>query len=247
MTEPVVHVHADKQALADAAGARLQLALVESLEAGSGPVHLVLTGGSMGSAILASLGSATSFDLIDWDRVHLWWGDERYLPAGDPERNQTQNGEALLDHIHVPAGNIHTVAGPDTAESAEASAAAYGAALRADGSGEFDITLLGVGPDGHIASLFPHHPAQRTENAIAIAVHDSPKPPPDRVSLTFECLNRSRRVWFLVAGKDKAEAVAAALRDGADRWDVPASGVKGSAETLWLLDAEAAGRLPDQD
>ena len=84
----------------------------------------------------------------------------------------------------------------------------------------------------------------RTEDAIATAVHDSPTPPPDRVSLTFECLNRSTRVWFIVAGEDKAEAVADALAPDADRWDVPASGVRGEVETLWLLDAPAATHLP---
>ena len=100
--------------------------------------------------------------------------------------------------------------------------------------------LFGVGPDGHVASLFPHHPAQRQTDAIAVAVHDSPKPPPDRVSLTFECFERSHEVWFLVAGGDKAEAVAAALAPGADRWDVPAAGPRGTDATLWLVDADAA-------
>ncbi len=103
--------------------------------------------------------------------------------------------------------------------------------------------LFGVGPDGHVASLFPHHPAQRQTDAIAVAVHDSPKPPPDRVSLTFECFDRSHEVWFLVAGSDKAASVAAALGPGADRWDVPAAGPRGSEATLWLLDADAASAL----
>jgi 6-phosphogluconolactonase len=242
---PQVEVHPDKQTLADAAGGRLLGALVALQQERPGPIHLVLTGGSMGSAILAALGAAPDADTIDWGRLHLWWGDERYLPAGDPERNQTQNGQALFDAVPIPAANVHAVAGPDTSESAEASAEAYSQAVRSDGSGSFDITLLGVGPDGHIASLFPHHPAQRTTGAIAIAVHDSPKPPPDRVSLTFECLERSRQVWFLVSGADKAQAVADALAPDADRWDVPASGVKGEDATLWLLDAAAAGKVGD--
>lgn len=240
---PRIVVHPDKQSLADEAGGRLLLGIVDAQERHDGPVHLCLTGGSMGSAILASLGALPSVDSVEWDRLHLWWGDERYLPAGDPDRNQTQNFEALFDSVPIPAANVHAVAGPDTTDSAEASAELYAAEVRAAGSGAFDIMLLGVGPDGHIASLFPHHPAQRTEDAIAIAVHDSPKPPPDRVSLTFECLNRSTRVWFLVAGEDKAQAVANALAEGADRWDVPASGVRGEVETLWLLDAPAASLL----
>jgi 6-phosphogluconolactonase len=105
------------------------------------------------------------------------------------------------------------------------------------------VVVLGVGPDGHVASLFPHHPAQRIDDTIAIAVHDSPKPPPDRVSLTFSCLNRAREVWFLVAGDDKADAVRTATAGGADRWDVPASGVRGRVATRWLVDVAAAGHL----
>lgn len=238
-----VVVHEDKQALSHAVGARLLMGLIDAQERHDGPVHLCLTGGSMGSAVLASLGSLSDAGEIEWERLHLWWGDERYLPAGDPDRNETQNFEAFFDSVPIPAANVHAVAGPDTSESAEASAEQYAGELREHGTGAFDIMLLGMGPDGHIASLFPHHPAQRTEDAIAVAVHDSPKPPPDRVSLTFECLNRSNRVWFIVAGEDKAEAVARALSPGADRWDVPASGVTGELETLWLLDAPAASQL----
>lgn len=242
---PQVEVHPDKQSLAEASGARLLLGLVDAQERHDGPVHLVLTGGSMGSAILASLGTMPDSGSIHWDRIHLWWGDERYLPSGDPDRNQTQNGAALLDSVPVPAANVHAVGGPDTSTSAEESAAAYARTVEEQAAGGFDIVLLGVGPDGHVASLFPHHPAQRTEGTPAIAVHDSPKPPPDRVSLTFECLDRTRQVWFLVSGADKAEAVAQALAPGTDRWDVPASGPKGEELTIWLLDADAAGQVGD--
>ena len=116
--------------------------------------------------------------------------------------------------------------------------------MRTHGGGLFDVVLLGMGPDGHVASLFPQHPAQLVSDAIAVAVHDSPKPPPDRVSLTFECLARSRQVWLLVAGADKAPAVCRALTPGAQRWDVPAAGVRGLDATLWLVDVEAASELP---
>ena len=145
---------------------------------------------------------------VDWSTVSVWWGDERYLPAGDPDRNDTQNDAAGLDRLGLDPANVHRVPGPDASESAEDSARARTAAtVRGSGGGEFDVMILGVGPDGHVASLFPGHPAQLTTDAIAVAVHDSPKPPPDRVSLTFECLSRSDRVWFLVAGADKAQAV----------------------------------------
>jgi 6-phosphogluconolactonase len=102
--------------------------------------------------------------------------------------------------------------------------------------------MLGVGPDGHVASLFPGHEALDATDAVAVAVHDSPKPPPDRVSLTFEALDRARAVWFLVSGDGKADAVAAALAGG-DLHEVPARGVSGEQETLWLLDEAAASSL----
>jgi 6-phosphogluconolactonase len=239
---PVVVVHPDKQQLADASGARLALALADVQAAGRDG-QVALTGGSMGSAIIAAVAASPLRTLVDWSRVALWWGDERYLAAGDPDRNDTQNDEAGLAGLGLDPAHVHRVAGPDASASAEASADAYGAVLRQDGTGAFDIVLLGVGPDGHVASMFPHHPAQRVEGAIAVAVHDAPKPPPDRVSLTFECLNRTREVWFLVAGDDKGEAVAAALAPAADRWDVPASGVRGTEATRWLVDAAAASRL----
>lgn len=240
---PRVVVHPDRQVLADGVAARLVTTLLD-LQSVQEEVHLSLTGGSMGSAVLASVRTTPASAGIDWSAVHVWWGDERYLPSGDPERNETQNSEALLQHVPIPPANVHAVAGPDASDSAEASAEAYGAAVRATRHGQWDVMLLGVGPDGHVASLFPHHAAQRTVDAVATAVHDSPKPPPDRVSLTFECLERSARVWFVVAGADKAPAVAAALTPGTDRWDVPAAGVTGTVETLWLLDPEAAGALP---
>jgi 6-phosphogluconolactonase len=240
--DPLVVIHPGKQELADACGARLALALADAQSSGR-VAHLVLTGGSMGSAVIASLVASPLRALVDWSRVEVWWGDERYLPAGDPDRNDTQNDEAGLGSLGLVEERVHRVLGPDASGSAAASADAYATAVREAHGGLFDIVLLGVGPDGHVASLFPHHPAQRTEGVAAVAVHDSPKPPPDRVSLTFECLARTREVWFLVAGDDKAEAVAAALAPGADRWDVPASGVRGTVATRWLVDAAAASRF----
>lgn len=239
---PVVVVHPGKQPLADAAAARLVTALVDAL-AQKPEVQIALTGGSMGSAIIASLVKVPARSAVDWSRVRVWWGDERYLPTGDPDRNDTQNDAAGLTELGLDPQKVHRVAGPDTTRSAEQSAQQYGEALREHGTGAFEVVVLGVGPDGHVASLFPHHEAQRITGAVAVAVHDSPKPPPDRVSLTFECLERTRQVWFLVSGSDKADAVAAALSPGADPWDVPASGPKGTDVTVWLVDQAAASDL----
>lgn len=240
---PVVIVHPDKLAVADAAAARLLVALLDALCVRE-EVHVALTGGSLGSEVLASIGRSPIARIVDWTRVHLWWGDERYLPDGDPERNETQNRAALLDQLPLDPAKIHAIAGPDRSDSPEASAAAYETALRTHGEGLWDFVLLGMGPDGHVASLFPHHPAQLLDDTLVVAVHDSPKPPPDRVSLTFERLSCSRQVWLLVAGADKAPAVCRALTPGAHRWDVPAAGVRGREATLWLVDLQAAAELP---
>jgi 6-phosphogluconolactonase len=239
---PRVVVHPDKQSLADAAAARLVIALLDA-QAGGQEAQVALTGGSMGSAIIASVAAVPGRSAVDWSRVRVWWGDERYLPAGDADRNDAQNDAAGLSALGLDPDKIHRVAGPESSGSAEASAEAYGQTLREHGKGSFDVVLLGVGPDGHVASLFPHHPGQLVTDTLAVAVHECPKPPSDRVTLTFECLDRARAVWFLVSGPDKADAVASALAPGADRWDVPASGVAGQESTLWLVDADASSKL----
>jgi 6-phosphogluconolactonase len=239
--EAVVVVHPDRQSLADGAAARLAVALLDAIAA-RGVAHVSMTGGSMGSEIVRSLAAEPARTAVDWSRVHVWWGDERYLPAGDPDRNDTQNDDAGLTSLGLDPANVHRVAGPDGSESAEDSARRYSEALHAAGSDLFDVVVLGVGPDGHVASLFPHHPVASVVGSPAVAVHDSPKPPPTRVSLTRECLERSREVWFLVSGADKADAVRRGV--GGDSFEnTPAAHVHGEERTLWLLDPDAATGL----
>lgn len=244
---PLVIVHPDKQVLADASGARLVSAVTEA-QAARGLAHVVLTGGSMGSAILASVAASRARDAIDWSALHVWWGDERWLPAGDPERNETQNRAALLDLVPIPREHLHVMAPSDGGLTPEEAATAYETEVRRslhsrdDDLAVFDVVLLGVGPDGHIASMFPGHPGLQARDAIAVAVHDSPKPPPTRISLTLTCLGRSREVWFLVAGADKATAVSRGVA-GDDVERTPAAGVRGRDRTLWLVDRAAAGAL----
>jgi 6-phosphogluconolactonase len=246
--DPVVIVHPGTQLLADASGARLLTGILDA-QAMRGEAHVVLTGGSMGSAILASLGASPARDAIDWSRVHLWWGDERFLPEGDPDRNETQNRAALLDAVPLDPRKVHAMPGPDGPDGDDVDAAAgwYAAELAAaapDGAASpvFDIVLLGMGPDAHVASLFPGHPDQLTQGVSAAAVRNSPKPPPMRITLTFEALRRSERVWFIVAGADKAHAVAVSVA-GAGPEESSAAQVRGIEETLWLVDAEAASEL----
>lgn len=236
-----VLVHPGKQELSDAIAARLVTAILDA-QARRDVVQVSLTGGSLGSDLWSSVAASGARSAVDWSRVEVWWGDERYLPAGDPDRNDVQNDAAGLAGLGLDPTKVHRVLGPDASDSAEASAAAYAQEVRACGAGSFDVMILGVGPDGHVASLFPGHPAQQSADAIAVAVHDSPKPPPDRVSLTFEAIRRSREVWFVVAGSDKAAAVANGVR-GVGPDVSSAAQVQGEERTLWLLDAEAAGEL----
>ena len=234
-------VHRDSETLAADVVSRLLERLEDAQSRGEVP-QIGLTGGSIAEAVHRELARRAGDSSVDWSRVEFWWGDERFVPAGSPDRNAGQAAEALLDHLAVDPARVHPVGTSDAFATAEDAAAAYGDTIRTHGAGAFEVLMLGVGPDGHIASLFPGHPALDVGDAIAVAVHDSPKPPPDRVSLTFGALNRSRAVWFLVSGAEKADAVAAALTGG-DVHEIPARGVVGQVETLWLVDEAAASAL----
>ncbi|WP_069385982.1 6-phosphogluconolactonase [Cellulosimicrobium cellulans] len=240
-----VVVHPDASVLAEAVASRLVTALLDA-QSVRRPVHVVLTGGTVGIASLAALARHPVRDAVDWTGVHLWWGDERFLPTGDGDRNETQAREALLDQLaQLPAGNVHPMPAADAAATPEDSAAAYAAELAAYAPAgavvpEFDVLLLGMGPDGHVASLFPGHPGLDVTGMPTAGVHGSPKPPPERVTLTFEALAAARQVWVVAAGAEKAPAVASAL-GGADVHDTPAAGVAGTERTLWLVDAAATG------
>jgi 6-phosphogluconolactonase len=248
---PMVVVHHDKTLLADSAAARLVMAIVDA-QSSRGQADVVLTGGSMGWAVLVSLGHSPAKDAIDWRRLNVWWSDERFLPAGDPGRNETQARQALLDAVPLDPARVHPMPasdGPDGAD-VDAAAARYARELAAAAPAghdvpEFDVLMLGVGPDAHVASLFPEHPALHERDASAIGVRGAPKPPPLRVSMTFPSLSAARDVWFLVSGADKAGAVGLAL-SGAGQMQAPAAGVTGIRSTTWLLDRDAATHVPTQ-
>jgi 6-phosphogluconolactonase len=245
VTEPRIEVHEDKHALAVAVAGELLARIVDAQVDGGVP-QLALTGGSVADAVHKELtrlteGSELS-DEVDWTRVVFWWGDERFVEPASPDRNERQARESFLDQVDIDPAKVHPMPSTETADSAEEGAAAYGEELRAFGGGLFEVVMLGVGPDAHVASLFPGYP-QLDLDDIALAVHDSPKPPPDRITLTLPCLNRSKAVWFIVSGEDKADAVALALAEGTDVHDAPAAGVSGQDETIWFLDRAAASKL----
>ncbi len=235
-----IEVQPDAQSLATAVAGELLSRLAGIQTAGRVP-SIVLTGGTISEVIHRELVRLTPGSEVDWSLVDLWWGDERYVEPSSPDRNAGQARAALLDHVPVDPARVHEMPASTFGEL-DAAAAAYSDELRTHGSGEFDIVMLGVGPDGHVASLFPGSAQLDVDDRMAVAVTDSPKPPPERISLTFAALNRARSVWFLVSGPAKADAVAAAL-GGADLHAIPATGVSGSEETIWFVDHEAAANL----
>ncbi|GAA3948774.1 6-phosphogluconolactonase [Microbacterium soli] len=212
--------------------------------------HICLTGGSMGGAVLAAAAEDERIQTIDWSLVHFWWGDERFVERDDPDRNSLQSRRALLDGLSIPAENIHETAAPSDGLSLDDAAAAYAAELaRFSKSGEgwpsFAVCFLGVGPDGHIASLFPDRPEVTVTDVAALPVRDSPKPPPERITLTRPVLNSSKRVWMVLTGSDKASALGLALA-GASYATVPVAGAKGRRRTVFFVDEAAASEVsPD--
>jgi 6-phosphogluconolactonase len=243
---PTIEKFPDSDALVAAATERL-IDAIDAAVTARGRALIVLTGGGNGNGLLRRL--SASAQQVDWSKVHLFWGDERYVPEDDDERNEKQAREALIDHVAIPASNVHPIAASDGDFEGDLAAAAlaYEQVLAAYAESSpsaptFDVHLLGVGPEGHINSLFPDTPAVRETSALVVGVEDSPKPPPRRITLTLPAVQNSREVWLLVSGSAKAEAVAAAV-NGADPVDVPAAGAVGRERTVWLLDAEAAAKL----
>ncbi|HET7174125.1 MAG TPA: 6-phosphogluconolactonase [Nocardioidaceae bacterium] len=250
MTAATVIIHRSPELLAAAAAARLVTTLVDVQSAGRVP-RLVLTGGRIADRIHRTLAESAARDSVDWGRLEIWWGDERFLPADDPDRNERQARSALLDLVPIDPGLVHPMPAPgDVGGDPETAAERYAAALAAAAGPEdhgrvptFDVLMLGVGPDGHVASLFPEQPALYDEARTVTAVRGAPKPPPTRITMTMPTLSRAHEVWFCVSGREKARAVHLAL-GAAGAVQVPAAGPRGMRRTLWLLDREAAAGVP---
>lgn len=245
MSETSVLQFLDAQALIDAARSRF-VEVVVAAQADRGSASVVLTGGGTGIALLEALREDSG--AIDWSQVDVYFGDERFLPSGDPERNEVQARNALLDHVPVHPDRVFPMAASDGPHGSDARLAAvtYAQILGSHSEGNhtpaFDIHLLGMGGEGHINSLFPHTDAVCEKTHYVVAVEDSPKPPPVRITLTLPAIQRAQHVWLLVSGAAKAEAVSAAV-GGADPVDIPSAGALGSTSTIWFLDADAASGL----
>ncbi|MFN2539263.1 MAG: 6-phosphogluconolactonase [Mycobacteriales bacterium] len=248
MSGLTVVVHKDAALLAEAVAARLLTRLVDA-QAQRGRASVVLTGGGVGIAALEAVRRAPARAAVDWSRVDVWWGDERFVEAGSAERNDAQARSALLDHVPLDPARVHPMGAPGGPDGDDVDAAArrYADELLRGASDDhevplFDVLLLGMGAEGHVASIFPESPAAHDERMV-FGVHGCPKPPPSRISLGFRAIQEAREVWVVVAGAEKATAAAMAL-GGAGQVQVPAAGARGRSQTLWLLDEAAAGQLP---
>jgi 6-phosphogluconolactonase len=246
-----VVVHANPDLVAATAAARLMVKLVDVQNARQ-VASVVLTGGRTGIAVLEQLRRSPARDAVDWSRVEIFWGDERFLPPGDPERNDTQAYDALLNHVPVDPARVHPMPAADErwAQDPEAAAEAYAQQLADLATQEdhgpvprFDVCMLGVGEEGHTGSIFPSSPAVYETERTVVAVHNCPKPPPTRITLTLPAIRYSSEVWMLTTGAAKAAVVSMAL-SGAGEVQIPAAGARGQRRTLWLLDRTAAGKLP---
>lgn len=188
-------------------------------------VHLVLTGGTTGTAVTQRLGEVVDrVSSTDWDRVHLWWGDERFVPLESSRRND-KGIESILGGAYSPL-RVHRAKGSDQCVDVETSARNYRDQLVAFGPAgpKFSLVILGMGPDGHIASLFPHS-KQLAATALCVAVTDSPKPPPERISLTLKALNHSLSAVILAAGAEKEAALSRLMSEDATVDEIPARGI----------------------
>ena len=233
MTKTVLRDHQNADAVAKTAAKDLASRLEELLQE-KPTVHLVVTGGTVGIKTLEQLGPLIAE--MDLSRIQIWWGDERFVQRESADRNFIQAREALLSKLTIPQANLHEM--PSVEDGNLFVACQEFADSVAVAAPEFDIVLLGMGPDGHVASLFPNSDAKEFGDWI-VAEANSPKPPAERISFSFKALNTADEVWFLVAGADKSAAVTEVFSGG----ELPAALVSGTTLTKWYLDEAAASGL----
>ncbi|WP_353987833.1 6-phosphogluconolactonase [Ruicaihuangia caeni] len=249
MNDRRVVVLDDADALVAAVAARFVELLSEVL-AEQEIAHVVLEGGRVHLRTLSAIAESPELEGIDWSRVHIWWGDERFVPHDDAERNAGKAQQLLLNRIDIPQSNVHAMPASDEIQSLDEAAERYAQELARFSTGDdpfphFDITFLGVGPDGHTASLFPGKDEVLDKESTVLPVRNSPKPPPERITLTRRVLNASRRVIASLSGDDKAAVLGLALA-GASYAEVPIAGVKGRLSTTFYVDEAAAAQVPEE-
>lgn len=245
--EPEVVVFPSLEAAQTELAKRL-VELSETIVGSRGRLLLALSGGSGPPGVFRQLTAEPLRSRMPWSQISVIWVDERFVPFDSPDSNYLLARQTLLDHVPIPSQQVYPV--PTYYATAQEAAALYDRQVRAllvGDDAQIDIALLGMGPDGHTASLFPGHAAlDAPPEALALAVEGAPKPPPTRITLSAGALNRVAHAFFLVTGADKADAVRAALRGPNDPQRTPAQLVRPPrGHLVWLLDQAAASKLSD--
>lgn len=211
--------------------------------------HLALSGGSLAKRALPHVVSVANARGLDWSNVHVWFADERYLPRGHEERNASPIVAAMRDAVGFPPDHLHIPASSDSGYTLDEAAEEYAGELRRvvglqDRARfpQFDLILLGMGPDGHTASLFPGHDEVEIQDEWVVAVRDSPKPPPERISLTFPILTAARYCWVYATGADKHDAFVLARAGAAPALESPIGHVSAVDEVAVFGDSAALGQ-----
>lgn len=234
MSKPIVHRFLDAESVAKNA-AHDFIVRVSALLLTKPEIHVMLTGGTVGIATLAAIADDELSASVDFTKVHFWWGDERFVASDSDDRNSLQAYKALLRKIEVDSSKVHEFPATDNGLLLDDAAEQFEATVRSINP-HFDIAFVGMGPDGHICSLFPGKPTPPVGRLI-IAEHDSPKPPPQRLSFSYEAMNSIDEIWFVVAGADKQDAVSVAMGDSPT--DLPVGRISGAKATHWYIDSTA--------
>jgi 6-phosphogluconolactonase len=243
---PDIRIFTDRQELATALSSHVAQAAQASSIA-RGRLCVALSGGSLMDMLASALVAPSLRDRIDWSIWHVFWVDERWVPPSSPDSNFGHARRLLLSRVGIPEEQIHAV---DDSKSPDETARAYEAKIRRTLPVEtgafprFDLVLLGLGEDGHTASLFPAHPSLQESRRWVIPVFNAPKPPPVRVTMTLPVINSARQVVFVAAGSGKARVVSEVLHSAAERPGLPASMVRPTnGELRWFID-QAAASMP---
>nr|XP_043631473.1 probable 6-phosphogluconolactonase 4, chloroplastic [Erigeron canadensis] len=250
MTDKKVHVFDSEEALSVSL-AKYTADLSEKYIKEKGSFTVVVSGGSLIKS-LRKLVEAPYKDSVDWSKWHMFWVDERVVPKDHPDSNYLLAYDGFLSKLPIPSGNVYAI---NDALSAEAAADDYETCVKhlvhngiistseTSSIPKFDVMLLGMGPDGHVASLFPGHPLLQEKDKWVTFIKESPKPPPERITFTFPVINSSANIALVVAGAGKAHPVHVALGNGLDSEVLPVQMVAPEGELTWFLDKEAASKL----
>ncbi len=208
---------------------------IRKLQSKQERIDVALTGGSVGILTLKHFAEKTDLSELDLNRVHFWFGDERYVALHSPDRNANQARETMLSKLGISPSNVHEFPAADSGLTVSQAAEVFESELATElGSESMDFMFLGMGTDGHVASLFPGH---QYPDSVIVSEENSPKPPDQRLSMSYGFINRSKEIVFVVSGIDKSEAILDVHKN--IHSELPAAKIRATEKTLWIIDAAA--------